>query len=57
MKNKSVEEAWRILKDELELATGKFVPFSTVKNQDEPKWLNREIIRAIRRKKRAWKIY
>ena len=57
LRNKPVEEAWKILKDELEQAISKFVPLSTVKDQDEPKWLNRELIRAIRRKKRAWKVY
>ena len=52
LRNKPVEEAWKILKDELEQAISKFVPLSTVKDQDEPKWLNRELIRAIRRKKK-----
>ena len=54
---RTTEEAWEILKDHLKHATEEFVPKSTVKGETEPKWLNREIIRLIRKKKRAWKIY
>ena len=51
--NKSVEEAWEALKEKLNEATVKYVPFSTPNNPEEPKWLNRDIIRLVRKKKRA----
>ena len=54
---KTTEQAWKILKEEIKIATLKFVPHSTVKSADEPKWINRELIRAIRKKKKAWKVY
>ena len=54
---KTTEQAWKILKEEINIANLKFVPHSTVKSADEPKWINRELIRAIRKKKRAWKVY
>ena len=57
MSGKSTEEAWEILKKHLDKVTEEFVPKSTSKDKSEPKWLNREIIRLIRKKKRAWKIY
>ena len=55
--NKTVEQAWEALKGKLNEATSKFVPLSTPKNPEEPKWLNREIIRLVRKKKRAWKVF
>ena len=53
----STEKAWDTLKEILSQATQKFVPFSTAKGEDTPKWLNREIVRLVRKKKRAWKVY
>ena len=34
----------------------KFVPRSTVRTDNTPKWLTRELIKLVRRKKRAWKL-
>ena len=38
---KTTEQAWKILKEEINIANLKFVPHSTVKSADEPKWINR----------------
>ena len=57
MENKSSEEAWTILREKINTATEKYVPKSTVKKDTEPRWINREIIKLIRQKKRAWKIF
>ena len=54
--DKPVEEAWTTFRSTLELALANFVPKSTVRNDNNPKWLTREIIRLVRRKKRAWKL-
>ena len=48
--------AWNIFKDTLDLAVSKFVPVSTVRAAGQPRWLTRELIRLIGRKKRAWKL-
>ena len=48
--------AWNIFKETLDLAVAKFVPSSTVRAAGHPRWLTREIIRLIGRKKRAWKL-
>ena len=48
--------AWRIFKETLELAIAKFVPSSTVRAASHPRWLTRDIIRLIGRKKRTWKL-
>ena len=48
--------AWNIFKETLDLAVAKFVPISTVRVASHPRWLTREIIRLIGRKKRAWKL-
>ena len=50
-----LEEAWRRFKHRLKSATDKFVPLSAARPSDRPRWLSKEIIRAIRRKKRAWR--
>ena len=57
MENRSAEEAWTILREKINTATEKYVPKSTVKKDTEPRWINREIIKLIRQKKRAWKIF
>ena len=51
--NKSAEEAWVTFKDILNQGLAKFVPRSTVRTDNTPKWLTRELIKLVRRKKRA----
>ena len=46
-----------ILREKINTATEKYVPKSTVKKDTEPRWINREIIKLIRQKKHAWKIF
>ena len=50
------DRAWTIFKDTLDTAVAKFVPSSTVRAAGHPRWLTRDIIRLIGRKKRAWKL-
>jgi hypothetical protein len=57
MDGKTVEESWEILKEAINQSINQFVPKSTVKGEEEPKWINREIIKLIRKKRRAWKLY
>ena len=52
-----VESNWQIFKDHLIVTVEKFVPSSTVRAQNQPKWLNRDILKMIRRKKNAWKTW
>ena len=54
--DRPVEEAWTTFRSTLDLALAKFVPNSTVRNENTPKWLTREIVKLVRRKKRAWKL-
>ena len=54
---RSITNVYSLLKGHLKNTTEELVPKSTVKGETEPKWLNQEIIRLIRKKKRAWKIY
>ena len=54
--NKPVEEAWYNFKTTLNDATAKFVPSSTMRTANSPKWLTRDIVKLIRKKKRAWKL-
>ena len=52
----SVDKLWDIFKNILDLAMEKYVPRSTVRAPDAPRWLTRDIVRLVRRKKRAWKL-
>ena len=52
-----MNEAWEAFKNEIKTSTVKFVPYSTSKSESTPKLLTREIVRLVRNKKRAWKIY
>ena len=56
MASSSVERLWATFKRILESAMEQFVPKSTVRAPDAPRWLTREIVRLVRRKKRAWKL-
>ena len=56
LENKTVDEAWVTFRKTLDLALAKFVPRSTVRAENTPKWLTRELIKLVRRKKRAWKL-
>ena len=53
---KVVDEAWKSFRATLDTAIAKFVPRSTVRDNNTPKWLTREIIRLVRRKKCAWRL-
>ena len=55
LNNVSVEEDWNFFKNTLAEAVKRFVPNSTARQADKPKWLNRDLIRLISRKKSAWK--
>ena len=57
LEDKNVEDSWSVFKRELEAATKKFVPYSTARQDDKPKWLTRDIIKLVAKKKRAWKEY
>ena len=53
---KPADEAWDIFRTYLDTAIAKFVPNSTIRSADTPKWLTREIVKLVRKKKRVWKL-
>ena len=53
---KTVEETWETFRNVLDEAITKFVPSSTIRAANTPKWLTREIVKLVRKKKRAWKL-
>ena len=55
LNGKNVEESWKFFKNTLDVAKTQFVPHSTARQENKPKWLTREIIRLVAKKKRAWK--
>jgi hypothetical protein len=51
----SVEEMWKKLTEKMSEVTEKNVPWREVHAKGRAAWMTREIMRAIRRKKRLWK--
>ena len=49
-----IEADWKFFSDTIAKTVANFVPCSTSRPADRPKWINRDIIKLIRRKKRAW---
>ena len=56
LNSENIETDWQNFKNYLHLAVQKFVPMSTTRPENQPKWLNRDITKLIRKKKPAWKI-
>ena len=54
LKDKDGNEAWTVLRDRITAVVDRYVPKRRRRNNAKPAWLNREILRAIRRKKRLW---
>jgi hypothetical protein len=54
LRDKSTEQAWDLLKGRVHGLVEKYVPARRRRNHNRPPWLSREILRAIRRKKRLW---
>ena len=52
--SKPATEAWEFLKQAIRRTTAELVPLRRMRNNNRPGWLNQEILRAIRRKKRLW---
>ena len=55
LSGKTVEEDWAHFRKILDAAVSRHVPVSTVRAENQPKWITREIIRLIRKKRRAWR--
>ena len=53
---KTVEETWETFRNVVNEAITKFVPSSTIRAANTPKWLTREIVKLVRHKKPAWKV-
>jgi hypothetical protein len=54
--NENADKAWDKFRDLLESSIEKHVPIAEIKDNGRPKWLSREIVKLIRKKK-AWKQY
>ena len=52
--DKSAEEMWTVFRDMVETTINEHVPMVKKRKGGEPKWLNWEIKRLIREKKKAW---
>ena len=56
LQHKSALDAWDSFKAILDQAMAKFVPRSTARVANTPRWLTRDIVKLVRKKKRAWKL-
>ncbi len=55
LREQNTEEAWESIKGRLTSLTAKFVPLQRRRPPDRPIWMNKEILRAMSRKKRLWR--
>ena len=55
VRRSNMEASWQLVKNKVEELTRKYVPVRRRRNQNKPVWMNQEILRAIRKKKRMWK--
>ena len=49
------DSAWNVLKEKINKLVEKHVPSRRRRNHDRPGWLNQNIVREIRRKKKLWR--
>ena len=54
MEGATAEQAWEIFKTSINTAVDEFVPKRPRRTGNKPAWINRDIIRALRRKRRIW---
>ena len=52
-----LDSAWTAFKQRMEEGIRLYVPNSTIKKSGGPRWLKRDVMRLLRRKKRAWKYF
>jgi hypothetical protein len=50
------ELAWNTFAEKVKHLMDKYIPCRRRRNQNRPKWMSTEIMRAIRKKKRLWKV-
>jgi hypothetical protein len=51
----TAERAWSIFRDKVTKLVEEHVPIKKRRDQNKPAWMTREILRAVRKKKRLWK--
>jgi Reverse transcriptase (RNA-dependent DNA polymerase)/Endonuclease-reverse transcriptase len=51
----TADQSWTILKQRVDDLVTRFVPQRRRRNHNRPPWLSRDILRAIRRKKKLWR--
>jgi Reverse transcriptase (RNA-dependent DNA polymerase)/Endonuclease-reverse transcriptase len=55
LRGQSAEQAWCTLRDRIHALVDRYVPERRRRNHNRPPWLTRDILRAIRKKKRLWR--
>ena len=55
--SKSTSNSLKFLTTKIEELTSKYVPTYEQKNGGQPPWMTRDVLRAVRKKKRLWKKY
>ena len=55
--NLGVDESWCLFKDKLSQSMEACIPLKTRRVSNKPLWMNQNIMRLIRKKRRLWKWY
>ena len=54
---KGTQQSWDCVKEVLDKVVEDHVPIRSVKNGGKPIWLNKNVMRIIRKKRKLWKSY
>ena len=57
LQDKNANEAWEALKDTLDDAMNRYIPFTKRRAKGDPPWMTRPLKQLIRKKQRKWKFY
>ena len=53
----SPEDSWLFVQNKLLDAVGRYVPVKKARSSSRPLWMNRGVLRAVRKKRKLWRIY
>ena len=55
--DKDVDEMWVSIRESIERLINEYAPNGLIKNNNDSKWMNRDIKKCVKEKKKAWKKY
>ena len=57
LQDKDTQQSWDVFQGVLDRAIKDHVPLRTIRSQGKPPWLNKNVMRTIRKKRKLWNAY